>query len=140
MRTATGLSQVAKWQASRSAGSGANTGMHTRPLTAPGTECDSWLGSHPTTNAALLPNSRDLATWREAALRRTLALVRRCFESSAYCRIRMLDCELNHGAIVIRGTVPSYYLKQVAQELVRRLGIAAPISFHDVKVCSDARQ
>ena len=39
------------------------------------------------------------------------------FRASAYWSIRQLVCELDREQIVLRGTVPSYYLKQVAQSL-----------------------
>jgi hypothetical protein len=54
---------------------------------------------------------------------RALDDVRSCLESSNYVSIRKLDCQLEDDLLVIRGTVPSYYLKQLAQELVRRLGL-----------------
>jgi hypothetical protein len=46
--------------------------------------------------------------------------VRSCLRSSSYKAIQHLDCHFNSGELVICGRVPSYYLKQIAQELVLR--------------------
>jgi hypothetical protein len=43
--------------------------------------------------------------------------VQRQLRTSAYWSIRQLVCEIDRERIVLRGTVPSYYLKQVAQSL-----------------------
>ena len=39
------------------------------------------------------------------------------FRTSAHWSIRQLVCEIDCERVVLRGTVPSYYLKQVAQSL-----------------------
>jgi len=38
-------------------------------------------------------------------------------QSSPYWSVRQLICYVDQGRIVLRGTVPSYYLKQIAQSL-----------------------
>jgi hypothetical protein len=58
---------------------------------------------------------------------RTLEEVRSCFQSSSHASIRKLDCRLDDELVVIRGAVSSYYLKQLAQELVRQLGLSQVI-------------
>ena len=46
------------------------------------------------------------------------------FRTSAYWSIRQLVCEIDSERIVLRGTVPTYYLKQIAQSLaLRAIGI-----------------
>jgi len=50
-----------------------------------------------------------------------------CLESSGYAPLRVLRCRIDNGTLVIYGEVQSYYLKQVAQELVRRLKPIRPI-------------
>jgi len=46
------------------------------------------------------------------------------FRTSAYWSIRQLVCEIDSEQIVLRGTVPTYYLKQVAQSLaLKAIGI-----------------
>ena len=45
----------------------------------------------------------------------------RQFRTSAYWSIRQLVCEIDREQIVLRGTLPSYYLKQVAQSLAGKV-------------------
>lgn len=40
---------------------------------------------------------------------------------SGYPALKAVDCECRNGVLVLNGRVPSYYLKQVAQETVRSL-------------------
>jgi osmotically-inducible protein OsmY len=35
--------------------------------------------------------------------------------------LRFISCEFSEGAITLQGRVPNYYLKQVAQTLVRQI-------------------
>lgn len=46
---------------------------------------------------------------------------RQLLGESNYLALRRLDCEFHDGQLVLRGRVPTYYLKQVAQTLVRQL-------------------
>ncbi len=39
---------------------------------------------------------------------------------SSYVELRRVSCEFHEGVITLRGRVPRYYLKQVAQNLVGR--------------------
>lgn len=41
--------------------------------------------------------------------------------NSPYVELRHVSCEFNHGVLRLRGHVPRYYLKQIAQNLVSRL-------------------
>lgn len=50
---------------------------------------------------------------------RIATAVRRSWSSSGYRALWRIECQLNDGVLVIRGSVPSYYHKQMAQELVR---------------------
>ena len=43
-----------------------------------------------------------------------------CLRSSCYQSLGHLECQYEEEQLVICGTVPSYYFKQLAQELVRR--------------------
>ena len=51
--------------------------------------------------------------------------VARCAErrlqASHYAPLRSIRCEYHEGVLVLRGRVASFYLKQMAQELVRNL-------------------
>jgi osmotically-inducible protein OsmY len=42
-------------------------------------------------------------------------------EQSNYLALRRLRCEFHDGRLVLNGRVPTYYLKQVAQTIVRQL-------------------
>ena len=48
-----------------------------------------------------------------------VVMVRARLQQSAYHAIRSITCELHEGVVTLRGRVPSYHLKQMAQELVR---------------------
>jgi osmotically-inducible protein OsmY len=50
-----------------------------------------------------------------AALARSVMEVRLRLSHSPYWSLRRLACEVEQGRVVLRGTVPTYYLKQVAQ-------------------------
>ncbi len=41
---------------------------------------------------------------------------------SAYRDIRGVTCEFHEGVLTLRGRVQSYYMKQIAQSLVLRMG------------------
>jgi hypothetical protein len=49
------------------------------------------------------------------------AAVLNLLRSSGYAALRGLRCEVTEAVVVVRGVVPSYYLKQVAQAAVLRL-------------------
>jgi osmotically-inducible protein OsmY len=42
-------------------------------------------------------------------------------DGSNYLALRRLRCEFHDGHLVLRGRVPTFYLKQMAQTLVRQL-------------------
>jgi hypothetical protein len=46
--------------------------------------------------------------------------VRKHLQHSCYAHVRALECDFEDDVLILRGTVPSYYLKQVAQELTRQ--------------------
>ncbi len=66
---------------------------------------------------------------RRAEVRPALELaVQAELRKSPYAAIRAVSCELSEGTLTLRGSVPSYYLKQVAQRLaLGRLGGVAAI-------------
>jgi hypothetical protein len=43
-------------------------------------------------------------------------------QSSAYAAVRRLHCEVAEAVVFMYGVVPSYFLKQMAQTLIRQLG------------------
>lgn len=53
-----------------------------------------------------------------------VALLQQQFRSSPYWSLRQLICVLDQGCVIVRGTLPSYYLMQVAQTVAAKaLGI-----------------
>jgi osmotically-inducible protein OsmY len=54
----------------------------------------------------------------EQAVERT---VRSAFQESNYQAIREVSCEFHSGVVTLRGTVPTFFLKQVAQHIAGKL-------------------
>ena len=54
----------------------------------------------------------------QAALERKIAVV---MHDAPYPALRHISCVLDDGVLTLQGRVPSYYLKQIAQTLVRPL-------------------
>lgn len=48
--------------------------------------------------------------------------VRTALQSSGYRALWNLRCEIREGVVFLLGVVPSFFLKQVAQEVLLRLG------------------
>ncbi len=38
--------------------------------------------------------------------------------SNSYLALKNISCEFRHGVLILKGNVPTYYLKQVAQAVV----------------------
>jgi hypothetical protein len=49
------------------------------------------------------------------------AVAERGLRSSRYSALRHVSCDYQGGVLVLRGCLPSYYLKQLAQEVVAQL-------------------
>ena len=48
-------------------------------------------------------------------------LAERCLRSNPYLALKNVTCEWLDGVLVLRGCLPTYYLKQIAQEAVASL-------------------
>jgi osmotically-inducible protein OsmY len=48
-------------------------------------------------------------------------LAERCLRSNPYQALKNVSCDYRDGVLLLRGCLPSYYLKQVAQEAVASL-------------------
>src|SRR6516225_9780497 len=48
----------------------------------------------------------------------TQAVAERGLRSSRYSALKLVSCDYQGGVLVLRGCLPSYYLKQIAQEVV----------------------
>jgi hypothetical protein len=46
------------------------------------------------------------------------AVAERHLRSSRYSALKHVSCDYEGGVLVLRGCLPSYYLKQIAQEVV----------------------
>lgn len=57
-------------------------------------------------------------------------------QSSPYWSVRQLSCHVDQGRIVVRGAVPSYYLKQVAQSVAAK-SVGAECVRSDIEVQSE---
>lgn len=54
-------------------------------------------------------------------------------QESSYWHLRAVSCECIAGTLTIRGRVPTYYLKQIAQSVVRKIeGIKSVINLIEV--------
>ena len=47
--------------------------------------------------------------------------VQRRLASSPYRCVRNIECECDEGVVLLRGELPSYFFKQMAQELLREM-------------------
>jgi len=56
------------------------------------------------------------ARWRDLS-----ALIEERFQHGPYLTLRGVHCDLHEGIAVLRGQVPTYYLKQVAQTLAAQV-------------------
>ena len=50
-----------------------------------------------------------------------LELAEGCLRRNPYLALKNVACDCRDGVLVLRGCLPSYYLKQLAQEVVARL-------------------
>ncbi|MCA9124718.1 MAG: BON domain-containing protein [Planctomycetaceae bacterium] len=57
----------------------------------------------------------------------------RRLQATHYAALRGVSCEFHEGMLVLRGTVPSFHLKQVAQEIVLKIeGVGALVNALEV--------
>ncbi len=67
-----------------------------------------------------LPARERVYSVTEAAERIAKLAERRLQESGYFC-LRRVSCHYHEGVLALRGRVPSFYLKQVAQTVVRQI-------------------
>ena len=60
---------------------------------------------------------------RDTASERVLREIRRRLCAAGYHVLQQIECEYFDGVVVLRGCVPTYYLKQIAQAVL----LATPI-------------
>ena len=47
--------------------------------------------------------------------------VRSALQESSYQAVRKVSCEIHRGVVTLHGTVPSFFLKQIAQHIAGKL-------------------
>lgn len=80
------------------------------------------------------PAEADRASWRDGfqtvpsePVRGLAGQIRRAFRAAGYPALRRIDVTLDYCGVLLRGTVPSYFVKQVAQELAMRAAGKDPV-------------
>jgi len=63
------------------------------------------------------------------ALPTILTMARQALAGSPYLTLRYLACQSEHGAIVLRGRLATFYMKQRAQEVV--MAAIGPYPLHN---------
>ena len=71
------------------------------------------------------PKPRQEAEWSRPigspGAERVVAAARGLLQQSPYQVLRRVRCEFHEGILTLRGEVPSFYMKQIAQTTVRRV-------------------
>ena len=49
---------------------------------------------------------------------RMIELTERCLHSNPYLALKNVSCDYHNGVLILRGCLPTYYLKQLAQQVV----------------------
>ncbi|MFH1267255.1 MAG: hypothetical protein ABIK89_16125 [Planctomycetota bacterium] len=65
-----------------------------------------------------VPNTSTDADCPDAASQRIVVEIRRRLCSTGHHVLRLIEPEVCDGAVVLRGRVPTYYLKQLAQSVL----------------------
>ena len=74
----------------------------------------------------LQPQEQEPGLSNETPVVQTEAQAR--LRKSGYRELHLVSCEFHEGVLTLRGRVSSYYLKQLAQELIRRLDGAEEVN------------
>jgi osmotically-inducible protein OsmY len=70
---------------------------------------------------AVHPTGTEPDTQRPDSQASPQAVAERGLHSSRYSALQHVSCDCRGGVLVLRGCLPSYYLKQLAQEVVAHL-------------------
>jgi osmotically-inducible protein OsmY len=70
---------------------------------------------------AVKPTGTEPDTQRFDPQAATADLAERCLRSNSYLALKNISCDWLDGVLVLRGCLPTYYLKQIAQEAVAPL-------------------
>lgn len=64
-----------------------------------------------------------------------VSIARRRLSACGYAQLSCITCRFDHGVCVLRGTVSTFYLKQIAQEQIRSLQGVKQI-VNELRVCA----
>jgi osmotically-inducible protein OsmY len=85
-------------------------------------------------------SSEDSDSWA-FRLWKTVKMAEDRLRNSAYLELRNISCDIHEGVLTLRGRVPSYHLKQLAQALVHEIeGVLELNNQLDVVAPGDARR
>ncbi len=70
-----------------------------------------------------------------ACPRKVERAVRVILSNSGYQALKAITCRYDEGSLTLRGEVPSYYHKQIAQEMIRKVNSVETI-INQIKVWS----
>jgi osmotically-inducible protein OsmY len=76
-------------------------------------------------------NQRDAAVHRS----KPAAVAEGRLRASPYLSLRTIDCEFHEGMLILRGCLPTYYMKQQAQAAVADVEGVGRV-FNQIEVCS----
>jgi hypothetical protein len=77
-------------------------------------------------------------TFRPALPQRIVEGAESCLRSNSYLALKNVTCDYHEGVLTLRGCLPSYYLKQIAQTAVARV-VGAVRIVNEIEVISGAR-
>jgi len=85
----------------------------------------------PSTNDTRQPDNIEPT---KAAVKNKVAVeAKRRLQATSYFALRSVSCEFHEGMLVLRGKVPSFYLKQIAQEIMQNMeGVDALVNALEV--------
>src|SRR5688572_7753770 len=75
---------------------------------------------------------------RSAQPQRIVEGAESCLRSNSYLALKNVSCDYHDGVLTLRGCLPSYYLKQIAQTAVAQVAGAIRI-VNEIEVISGAR-
>lgn len=62
------------------------------------------------------------------AVGQTEGIIQTCFHDSPYPALRNVRCTVHDGVAQLDGALPSFYLKQLAQEIVKQLNAVEEVA------------
>jgi osmotically-inducible protein OsmY len=76
-----------------------------------------------------MSSSSETASFESVDPHQTEKAVRAKLRGNSYPAVRHVSCECHNGTVFLRGRLPSYHLKQIAQEVIARVnGVARVIN------------